>query len=231
MLVGSNVFSCPCSRLARLGKNYLDHIAEVKAKDSSDTNNSAIELPKYPQLFTKAPECVVAPNDFIESHKDISKYLDYEAELAVIIGLKGRDIARENAMDHVFGYTIANDVTARDIQRHHVQFFKGKTLDRTCPLGPYIVPKQDILDPMNLFIKLWLNDQLMQNSNTSKMIFDIKDIIVHLSRGFTLLPGDIILTGTPEGVGYARKPPVTLKPNDRVRIEIENLGILENHVL
>jgi len=214
-----------------VGKNYLDHVTEIaKARgDFLGTPVTPSDLPKHVMFFTKSPQSVVHPGDGIESHASITKWLDYEAELAVVIGKGGRDISKENALDHVMGYTIANDVTARDIQKAHGQFFKGKTLDATCPLGPSIVSKKHV-DASNLSIKLWLNGTLMQNSNTSKMIFNIPEIIHQLSKGFTLMSGDVILTGTPDGVGYARKPPVCLKSGDTIDIEIEKLGRLSNRV-
>lgn len=146
----------------------------------------------------------------------------------------GRDISPENAMDYIFGYSIGNDVTARDIQKSHGgQFFKGKTLDKSCPLGPYIVPRMFLNDHdvKNSNISLLLNKTLMQDSNTSKMMFSIEQIISSLSTGFTLKPGDIILTGTPDGVGYARNPPITLKTGDSIAVTIENIGIFNNGVL
>jgi 2-keto-4-pentenoate hydratase/2-oxohepta-3-ene-1,7-dioic acid hydratase in catechol pathway len=215
-----------------VGKNYQDHIAEVAAVWASkdpQQSSAPIELPKYAQLFTKAPQCVIATGETIQSHSAITKWLDYEAELAVIIGKQGVNIERENAWDHVFGFTIANDVTARDIQKQHTQFFKGKTLDTTCPMGPYIVPSSD-MSCEDLSIKLWVNGELRQNSTTKNMIFDVPEIIRQLSAGFTLYPGDIILTGTPEGVGFAMKPPQALQPGDCIDIEIECLGKLSNVV-
>jgi 2-keto-4-pentenoate hydratase/2-oxohepta-3-ene-1,7-dioic acid hydratase in catechol pathway len=184
-----------------VGKNYIDHINEVKAKDlgNAAVSNPNTEMPKYPQFFTKSPDCVIGPYEAIESHSKITKYLDYEAELAVIIGKEGRDISYDDALDYVYGYSIANDVTARDLQRQHGQWFKGKTLDSSCPMGPYLVPKAEIPDVQNLAIQLKLNGNMMQNSNTSKMVFNVREIIRQLSSGFTLRVGDVILTGTPDG--------------------------------
>lgn len=219
----------PRRNIICVGKNYREHVVEI---NNTDIDNGRVghEMPKeYPIFFTKGPGTVVAHNEAIESHPNTTKYLDYEAELAVIIGKKGRDISAANWKEHVFGYTIANDVSARDVQRQHSQYFKGKTLDSTCPLGPSIVHASD-LDPSDLSIKLWLNDTIKQDSRTSKMIFKIPELIQSLSEGFTLLPGDVLLTGTPEGVGYGHKPPLALVRGDRVRIEIEHIGVLENHV-
>jgi 2-keto-4-pentenoate hydratase/2-oxohepta-3-ene-1,7-dioic acid hydratase in catechol pathway len=147
----------------------------------------------------------------------------------------GKNISKEEVDQYIFGFTIGNDITARDIQRHHGQWFKGKTLDTTCPLGPCILYNGEKgssaeVSSQNLNVRLWVNDELRQSSNTSNMIFDIAEIISQLSKGFTLYPGDVILTGTPDGVGYAMKPPRTLQPGDKVKIEVEKIGILENIV-
>lgn len=208
-----------------VGRNYMDHVAE----GDRTRGITQSELPKYPQFFTKAPDTVIAPHAEIPGHAAVTKYLDYEAELTLVIGTAGRDIAKADALKHVFGYTIANDVTGRDLQRRHGQWFKGKSLDRSCPLGPWIVPA-DELDASDLAIRLWINGEQRQSSRTSKMIFDIPEIIHQLSAGFTLLPGDVIMTGTPEGVGYAMEPPRVLTTGDRVEIEIEGIGRLENPV-
>jgi 2-keto-4-pentenoate hydratase/2-oxohepta-3-ene-1,7-dioic acid hydratase in catechol pathway len=213
----------PRRNLFCVGKNYLDHVQETS--ESSEP----VSKPKYPQFFTKVPETVIGPNELIPSHSSTTRWLDYEAEVAVIIGKQGCDISPEMAMSHVFGYTIANDISARDVQKRHVQFMKGKCLDRTCPLGPAIVVGEG-LDAQNLKIKLWVNDVLRQDSSTSQMIFQIPEIIHQLSKGMTLYPGDIILTGTPAGVGFAMAPPQVLKANDQIKIEIEGLGVLENRV-
>lgn len=233
----------PKRNITCIGKNYLEHINEVQKADamnvtktggvqSSDSSAAAVakQAYQYPVFFTKSTSTVLAPGGVIENHKNLTKFLDYEAELAVIIGKAGKNILAKDAFDHVFGYTIANDITARDIQKRHNQWYKGKSLDTTCPLGPYIIHASDINPSVDLSIKLWLNDDLKQNSRTSNMIHKIPDIIQSLSEGTTLLPGDVILTGTPEGVGFAATPPTTLQPSDRVRIEIEGLGVLENTV-
>lgn len=210
-----------------VGRNYMDHVAEG---DRSRGITSS-ELPKYPQFFTKAPDTVIAPGADIPDHTatGVTQWLDYEAELTLIIGKPGANITEADALSHVFGWTIANDVTGRDLQRRHGQWFKGKSLDRSCPLGPWIIPAED-LDASDLAIKLWVNGEERQSSRTSKMIFDVKAIIHQLSQGFTLLPGDVIMTGTPEGVGYAMVPPRVLKDGDVVEIEIEGIGRLTNPV-
>ncbi len=210
-----------------VGRNYMDHVAEGDRAQGKETS----ELPKFPQFFTKAPDTVIAPGAAIPDHTatGVTKWLDYEAELTLIIGKPGANISKEDALSHVFGWTIGNDVTGRDLQRRHGQWFKGKSLDRSCPLGPWIVPA-DELDASDLAIQLWVNGEQRQSSRTSKMIFDVKEIISQLSQGFTLLPGDVILTGTPEGVGYAMQPPRVLKDGDVVDIEIEGIGRLSNPV-
>jgi 2-keto-4-pentenoate hydratase/2-oxohepta-3-ene-1,7-dioic acid hydratase in catechol pathway len=210
-----------------VGRNYMDHVAEGD-RTRGITNS---ELPKYPQFFTKAPDTVIAPGAAIPDHTatGVTQWLDYEAELTIIIGKPGANITKEDALSHVFGWTIANDVTGRDLQRRHGQWFKGKSLDRSCPLGPWIVPA-DELDASDLAIKLWVNGEERQSSRTSKMIFDVKEIISQLSQGFTLLSGDVIMTGTPEGVGYAMQPPRVLKDGDVIDIEIEGIGRLSNPV-
>ncbi len=208
-----------------VGRNYMDHVAE----GDRTRGITQSELPKYPQFFTKAPDCVIGPEATVPPHQGVTEWLDYEVELAVIIGTEGADIPKERALGHVFGYTIGNDVTGRDLQRRHGQWFKGKSLDRSCPLGPCIVPAAD-LDASDLAIRLWINGEKRQDSRTSKMIFDVKEIIHQLSAGFTLKPGDVIITGTPEGVGYAMQPPRTLKPGDVMELEIEGIGRLRNTI-
>lgn len=215
-----------------VGKNYLDHVAEVAAVHAAKSGEPAppLELPKYAQFFTKAPQCVVATGEGVENHSNVTKILDYEVELAVVIGKKGRDIKKEDANQYVFGYTVGNDVCARDVQKRHNQWFKGKSLDTTCPLGPCIVPASQI-DPADLSIKMTINGEKRQNSRTSNMIFNIGDIIEQLSAGFTLYPGDVILTGTPDGVGFAMKPPQVLKVGDVMEAEIEHIGKLTNTII
>jgi 2-keto-4-pentenoate hydratase/2-oxohepta-3-ene-1,7-dioic acid hydratase in catechol pathway len=225
----------PIRNLFCVGKNYMDHVQETAAAAAASSSSTGVAAdvtipkPKYPQFFTKVPQTVIGPSETVPSHSLTTKWLDYEAEVAVIIGQQGVDIPVERAMDHVFGYTIANDISARDVQKRHTQFMKGKCLDRTCPMGPMIVHKND-LNGQELAIKLWVNNQLRQDSCSNQMIFTIPEIIHQLSQGMTLYPGDIILTGTPAGVGYAMTPPQTLKYRDQIRIEIEGLGTLENEI-
>lgn len=208
-----------------VGRNYMDHVAEGD-RTRGITNS---EVPKYPQFFTKAADCVIAPGAKVPTHEGVTKWLDYEVELVAIIGTAGRDIPKEKALDHVYGWTIGNDVTGRDLQRRHGQWFKGKSLDRSCPLGPVIVPAAD-LSAADLAIGLKINGEQRQSSRTSKMIFDVPEIIHQLSSGFTLLPGDVIMTGTPEGVGYAMQPPQTLKAGDVMELTIEGIGTLTNSI-
>jgi len=208
-----------------VGRNYMDHVAEGD-RTRGITNS---EVPKYPQFFTKAADCVIAPDAKVPTHEGVTKWLDYEVELVAIIGTAGRDIPKEKALEHVYGWTIGNDVTGRDLQRRHGQWFKGKSLDRSCPLGPVIVPAAD-LNAADLAISLKLNGEQRQSSRTSKMIFDVPEIIHQLSSGFTLLPGDVIMTGTPEGVGYAMQPPQTMKAGDVMELTIEGIGTLTNTV-
>ncbi|MBR0684145.1 fumarylacetoacetate hydrolase family protein [Roseomonas eburnea] len=208
-----------------VGRNYMDHVAE----GDRTRGVTQSEVPKYPQFFTKAADTVIAPGTPVPSHAEVTQWLDYEVELVAVIGKAGADIPKEKALDHVFGWTIGNDVTGRDLQRRHGQWFKGKSLDRSCPMGPVIVPAAD-LDAADLAIGLKINGQQRQSSRTSKMIFDVREIIHQLSAGFTLLPGDVIMTGTPEGVGYAMQPPQTLKTGDVMELTIEGIGTLTNAI-
>lgn len=207
------------SKITNLGLNYRDHAAETGQ-----------EVPKVPLLFGAYPSAVIGPGDAIIIPMG-SEEPDYEAELGVVIGKRGKHISPEKAMEYIAGYLIVNDVSARDWQRRTSQFLIGKTPDTFKPMGPYLVTKDEIPNPHNLTIKLWVNDELRQNSNTGQQVFKIWDVIAYISNIWTLEPGDVISTGTPAGVGQARKPPVFLKPGDRVRIEISGLGVLENPVM
>lgn len=214
----------PTKNVFAVGRNYLEHVKEGAAARQSDA-----DIPKIPVFFTKAPTAVVGPGDV--PHPAVTERLDWEAELAVIIGRGGRDIPAERALDHVFGYTAANDLSARDLQFGHTQWFKGKSLDATCPLGPWVVTADELGDPHELEIECRVNGVVKQKSTTSLMIFAIPQIIESLSAGLTLEPGDIILTGTPEGVGFARTPPEFLHPGDVVEVEVERIGVLRNHIV
>ncbi len=207
-----------------VGRNYLEHIAEGER-----AQNLKIGVTDHPVFFTKPRTAVVGTGASVPIFPHVSENIDYEVELAVVIGKPGRDIAPSDAMDHVFGYTILNDVTARDVQRRHGgQYFKGKSLDGSCPLGPMIVTADELSDPTRLGIRLSVNGEMRQDGNTADMIFDIPALIASLSEGLTLEPGDIIATGTPSGVGYAMDPPIFLKDGDKVVCEIEGIGKLEN---
>ncbi len=208
-----------------VGRNYVDHVAEGARAMGTET-----KLPIVPQFFTKAPTAVNAPGAPVRLDPGLTKLLDYEVELAVVIGKAGRDIPAERAYEHVFGYTIANDVTARDLQRRHDQWFKGKSLDTTLPLGPWIVDAEEIGDPTTLELSLTVNGEERQRAKASQMIFDIPAIIASLSAGLTLEPGDIIATGTPSGVGFAMDPPQGLKDGDVVVARIDRIGELTSPI-
>jgi 2-keto-4-pentenoate hydratase/2-oxohepta-3-ene-1,7-dioic acid hydratase in catechol pathway len=205
-----------------IGLNYVEHAAESKSA-----------LPVHPMLFIKAGNTLNDPFGPIVIPRR-STQIDYEGELAVVIGRAARDVSRADALNHVLGYTIANDVTARDWQRDKNlgggQFARGKSFDTFCPLGPVLVTRDEIADPGKLKIRTVLNEQVMQDDSTASMIFDVPALIESLSSTMTLRPGAVILTGTPPGVGFARTPPVWLKAGDRISVEIEGIGKLENVV-
>jgi 2-keto-4-pentenoate hydratase/2-oxohepta-3-ene-1,7-dioic acid hydratase in catechol pathway len=209
-----------------VGKNYHEHAKEFASSgfDSSAANGI---VPKHPIIFSKVPECVVAHGDPVYVDRDVSKAIDYEAELGVIIGKGGRGIKRENALDHVWGYTIINDVTARDLQGLYSQWLIGKSQDTFCPMGPWAVTRDEI-DLSDTKIQCWINGELRQDANTRDLIFDIPTIIATISAGVTLVPGDIIASGTPAGVGIGFKPQKYVVPGDVARIEIAGIGMLQN---
>lgn len=211
----------PKKNIFCVGKNYAEHAIEL---------GSADDIPEHVMVFTKAPTTVTGPNTTVLNHQSVTSQLDYEGELAVIIGKKGRAIKKEEALDFVFGYTIINDVTARDLQTRHNQFFIGKSLDTTCPMGPWIVHKSRIENPNQLDILTKVNGEVRQNSNTQNFIFPIEEVISVLSAGMTLEPGDIIATGTPAGVGKGYKPPQFLNPGDQIEITVEGIGTLVNKI-
>ena len=214
----------PRRNLFCVGRNYHEHAKELR--DSVFKNNSA-NVATWPIVFTKVPECVVGPYDDVRLPQGITEQVDYESELAVVIGREGKNITRENALSHIYGYTIVNDVTARDVQMRHQQWDLGKSFDTFCPMGPWIVTA-DELDGTQTRVRGWVNGQLRQNGHTSDLIFDIPTLIETCSRGITLYPGDIIATGTPAGVGMGLNPPQYLQSGDTVRVEIEGLGAIEN---
>jgi 2-keto-4-pentenoate hydratase/2-oxohepta-3-ene-1,7-dioic acid hydratase in catechol pathway len=216
----------PRRNIVCLGMNYAAHAAEsLRAK------SLPIKMPEVPVFFTKATTAVNTPFGDIPYDPGLTAKLDWEVELAVVIGKQGKNIPRGVAFDYVFGYTVLNDVSARDLQVSHQQFFKGKSLDGTCPMGPAIVTKDEVPDPHNLILRCWVNGELKQDSTTADLIFDIPALIEWLSRGMTLLPGDILSTGTPKGVGYARTPPEFLKVGDVVACEVEGIGRISNRVV
>lgn len=201
-----------------VGKNYLDHANEM----------GDAAAPEKLYVFSKASTAIAADEQDLPVHQALTENLDYEGELAVVITKGGRNIPKQLAYDHIFGYSIANDITARDVQAAHVQSFLGKSLDGSCPIGPYIVTKNEIPNPNNLSIVTKVNDDVRQNGNTSSMIYKVEDLIAEISRFVTLEPGDIILTGTPSGVGQGMTPPTYLKAGDSVKISIEGIGTLAN---
>jgi 2-keto-4-pentenoate hydratase/2-oxohepta-3-ene-1,7-dioic acid hydratase in catechol pathway len=208
-----------------LGLNYAEHAAE-----SDRARGREVEVPQHPIIFTKATHTVIGHQAPIPYDPTITEQLDWEVELGVIINQPCKNVPREQAMAVVFGYTIINDISARDLQRQHKQFHKGKSLDGTCPMGPWIVTTDDIPNPHNLRLTCRVNGLTKQDDTTRHMLFDISHTIAVLSRGMTLEPGDVIATGTPSGVGFARTPPEFLYPGDILESEIEAIGILQNYV-
>jgi 2-keto-4-pentenoate hydratase/2-oxohepta-3-ene-1,7-dioic acid hydratase in catechol pathway len=210
-----------------VGWNYLKHYDESKGK----REGQEVELPERPTFFSKLPTTVAGPQDSVPLHEAYTSKLDWEVEMAVVIGKEGRDIAEEDALEHVFGYTVANDLSARDLQRAHgAQWFKGKSLDATCPMGPVLVTADEIDDPQNLALSCEVNGVRMQAGHTRNQIFSVARVIAELSQGLTLLPGDVILTGTPEGIGAARQPPLFLRDGDVVECWVDGIGSLRNVV-
>lgn len=205
------------SKIIGIGLNYMDHIKEGSG-----------DVPETPIIFAKFHTCLTGHSGEISWKSALTQKVDFEAELAVVIGKTLRDCPEEKAMGGVFGYTCANDVSARDIQFGDGQWIRGKSLDTFCPLGPWIVPAGDIRDPHSLNIRCMLNGNIMQDSHTGLMLFKVPQLIHFLSKNFTLFPGDIILTGTPHGVGCFRDPPVYMKDGDEIAVEIEGIGTLVN---
>ncbi len=215
----------PRRNLWCVGRNYHAHAQELAG---SVFKNNAADTMEWPIVFSKVPECVVGPADTVQlPAAAISQQIDYEAELAVVIGVGGKNISREAAMSHVYGYTIVNDVTARDVQMRHQQWDMGKSFDTFCPMGPWLV-SADEMDGRETRVRCWVNGELRQDAPTANMIFDIPTLIETVSRGITLYPGDVIATGTPAGVGMGFKPPRYLRDGDTVRIEIDGIGSIEN---
>jgi len=206
-------------KIVAIGLNYIDHASESK-----------MELPKHPLVFTKFNSSITGPFDPIIIPSSLTEKVDFEAELAVVIGKEAKNVSKESALDYIFGYTIINDVSARDIQFADGQWVRGKSLDTFCPMGPYIVTADEISDPQNLALTCTVNNNLLQNASTKDMIFSVADLISILSKSFTYEPGDIISTGTPSGVGFIRKPPVYLQNGDVMVTEIQQIGKLINKV-
>jgi 2-keto-4-pentenoate hydratase/2-oxohepta-3-ene-1,7-dioic acid hydratase in catechol pathway len=210
-----------------VGRNYAEHAAE-----SLRAVGREVQLPPAPNIFSKAVTAVTGPNADIPYDAGVTTQLDWEVELGVVIGRGGRHISRENALSHVFGYTVVNDISARDIQnRPGMQWFLGKSLDASCPMGPVIVTADEIPDAQSLALRLVVNGVAKQEDTTGHMLFDVAAIIAEISRVLTLEPGDIIATGTPAGVGFARTPPEFLQPGDLMETTVEGIGTLRNHIM
>jgi len=217
----------PARNIFCVGKNYRDHAKEFAGSGYEAGAVKGAEIDEYPAVFTKPASTVVGTGDTVSLHPHVTSAVDYEVELTLVIGKGGRDIPAERAYDHIWGYTIVNDVTARDRQRNHKQWFMGKALDTFCPMGPWITTADEV-DAENLDVKCWVNGELRQNANTRDLIFNIPTLIATISAGLTLEPGDLIATGTPAGVGLGFNPPKFLKAGDEVSMSITGLGTLTN---
>ena len=211
-----------------VGKNYFEHAREFAGSGFDSSAKSGGDIPAFPIYFSKVPESVIGPDAAVEMPA-ASSAIDYEAELAVIIGKGGKGISKADALKHVWGYTIINDVTARDWQGRHSQWLLGKSFDTFCPMGPWLV-SADELDATNTRVRGYVNGELRQDASTTDLIFDIPTLIETLSAGITIYPGDVIATGTPVGVGIGFKPPKYLKSGDVLRVEIDGIGALSNPV-
>jgi 2-keto-4-pentenoate hydratase/2-oxohepta-3-ene-1,7-dioic acid hydratase in catechol pathway len=222
-------FPRPRRNIFCVGKNYIAHAKEFAGSGFDSSAKAGGDIPTVPIIFSKVPESVVGPSDFIDMPVGVSEAIDYEAELAVVIGKGGKGIKAADAMAHVWGYTIVNDVTARDWQNRHLQWHMGKSFDTFCPMGPWLV-SADECDGTNTTVRCYVNGELRQDARTTDLIFNIPTLIETLSAGITLYPGDIIATGTPVGVGIGFKPPKYLKAGDTVRVEIDGIGHIENPV-
>ncbi|QRP43442.1 fumarylacetoacetate hydrolase family protein [Amycolatopsis sp. FDAARGOS 1241] len=222
-------FPTPRRNVFCVGKNYREHAAEF-GRSGYDSPDRSEDLPARPILFSKATTAVVGPGADVDPHTGLTAELDYEGELAVIIGPGGRGIRREDAFAHVWGYTILNDVTARDLQRDHRQWLLGKSLDTHCPMGPYAVTADEVPDVTALELETTVNGEQRQHARVRDLIFDIPELIATLSAGLTLLPGDVLATGTPAGVGIGLDPPKFLASGDVIEIAITGLGVLRNRI-
>ena len=216
----------PRKNVMCLGLNYKSHVAE-----GAKARGQQLRLPEVPVVFTKAPTAVNGPYDDIPSHAGVTSEMDWEAEMGLVIGAGGTGIACADALAHVFGYTVINDITARDLQFRHKQWFRGKSLDGCCPMGPCVVTADEFGDPQAKRVSARVNGVTKQDASTSAMIFSVDVIVETLSRGMTLEPGDVISTGTPAGVGFARTPPEFLEAGDVVEAEVERIGTLRNRIV
>jgi len=220
----------PRKNVLCMGRNYHEHA--VESMRAFNEGPAPADKPEFPIIFTKAITTINGPFDNVAYDPKITEQLDWEAELALVIGKRGKDIPRAEAMNHVYGYMVLNDISARDIQkRHGNQYFKGKSLDGTCPIGPWIVTAGDISDPDDLRVTLRVNGIVKQDDRTSSMLFDVAEIVEQMSLGMTLEPGDIIATGTPSGIGMGRTPMEFLHSGDEVQCEIEAIGTIRNRIV
>ena len=216
----------PTKNVFCLGLNYLAH-----AKESSQARGREMKIPTVPVIFTKAPTTVTGPFEDVAVDRQATQQVDWEVELGVVIGKSGRNIGKAEARDHVFGYTVINDLSARDLQQQHMQWFKGKSLDGFCPMGPVLVTADEFGDPQTKRLQLRVNGVSKQDGSTADMIFPVDVIIEWLSKGLTLEAGDVIATGTPEGVGMGRTPQEFLQNGDVVETEVEGIGVLRNRIV
>ncbi|WP_042143261.1 fumarylacetoacetate hydrolase family protein [Paucisalibacillus sp. EB02] len=207
------------SKIICVGRNYVEHAQEMKS-----------DIPEYPVLFAKFSNALIGPEDYIEKTPFTEK-LDYEVELTVVIGKEASKVKKEVAYEYIAGYTIGNDISARDLQKRTPQWLQGKTIDRSTPIGPWVVTTDEVGDPGKLDVRCYVNGELRQSSNTEKFIFDVSFLIEFISNLITLKPGDIIMTGTPDGVAFGMEAPKFLQEGDVVALEIEKIGYMENHVM
>jgi 2-keto-4-pentenoate hydratase/2-oxohepta-3-ene-1,7-dioic acid hydratase in catechol pathway len=215
----------PTKNVFCLGRNYVAH-----AEEAARARGQEVKIPTIPVIFSKAPTTVTGPFDDIIADRSVTQQVDWEVELGAIIGKTGRNISKGDALDHVFGYTVINDVTARDLQQQHMQWFKGKSLDGFCPMGPFVVTADEFGDPQSKQVQTRVNGVVKQDASTAKMIFAVDVIIEWLSKGLTLEAGDVIATGTPEGVGMGRTPQEFLADGDVLETEVEGIGTLRNRI-
>ncbi len=215
----------PLKNVFCLGRNYVAH-----AEEAARARGQEVKIPTIPVIFTKAPTSVTGPFDDIPVDRGVTQQVDWEVELGAIVGKTARNIARADALQHVFGYTVINDVSARDLQQQHLQWFKGKSLDGFCPMGPLVVTADEFGDPQSKQLQLRVNGVVKQEASTAKMIFPVDVILEWLSKGLTLEAGDIIATGTPEGVGMGRTPQEFLNDGDVLETEVEGIGTLRNRI-